>query len=348
MTWRPWNDLPLPPQRAELAYPGDPDRFHVEEIPLYEPSGEGEHLYILIEKRGIDTPALVGLIAERLGIPAGALGWAGRKDRHATARQWLSLPRVTAEPRLKELADPSFEILEARPHRNKLRLGHLRGNRFRLRLTGRADQVELEAALAAIKVGGLANYFGAQRFGREGDNHLRGAEQLGAESAGGRRGRGRRVKFMQSAYQSALFNRVCAARQDGGGLMAGDLAWIHAKGAVFRVEDPAAEAERHEALEISPSGPLPGGKMMQPDREAGELESGLLEAGGWHPEFADLLRGGRRPLRVPLAEASLTPLEDGFELRCVLPPGSYASVLLALLGVRALGDETTDQSRPRN
>jgi tRNA pseudouridine13 synthase len=348
VNWHPWTDLPLPPLRTELAYPGDPESFRVEEIPLYEPCGEGEHLYILVEKRGIDTPALVELIAQRLGIPAGALGWAGRKDRHSTARQWLSLPRVTAEPRLKELADPRFEILAARPHRNKLRMGHLLGNRFRLRLAGKADEAVLAAAFAQIEAGGLPNYFGAQRFGREGDNHLRGAEQLAAEAAGGRRGRGRRVKFMQSAFQSALFNRVCAARQATGSLLAGDLAWIHAKGAVFRVEDPEQEAARYEAMEISPSGPLPGGKMMEPDREAGELELELLVAGGWRPEFASILRGGRRPLRVPLTGATLTTEEGGFELCCVLPPGSYASVLLALLGVRAMGESDPDQSSPRN
>ncbi len=335
MNWHPWTDLPLPPARSALAYPGDPDSFRVEEIPLYEPCGEGEHLYIQVEKRGIDTPALVGLIAERLGIPAGALGWAGRKDRHSTARQWLSLPRVAAEPRLDELADSRFDILEARPHRNKLRMGHLSGNRFRLVLRGETDLAELRTTLEAMVKGGLPNYFGAQRFGREGDNHQLGAEQLAGEAGGGRRGRGRRIKFLQSAYQSALFNRICAARQDSAELLPGDLAWIHAKGAVFRVEDPELERPRLLVMEISPSGPIPGGKMMAPDGEAGELEARLLELGGWRSEFADLLRGGRRPLRVPLAETSLESVPGGCELRCVLPPGSYASVLLALLGVRA-------------
>lgn len=343
MDWRPWQDLPLPAARAGLEYPGDPESFHVEEIPLYEPCGEGEHLYLLVEKRGIDTPGLVNLLAKTFGIPTGGIGWAGRKDRHATSRQWISLPRQGVEPRLAELSDPAITVLEVRPHRNKLRMGHLRGNRFRLLLRGEADASALGEVLTELESRGMPNYFGPQRFGRSGDNHLRGRELL----AGARRGRGREARFLHSAFQSALFNRVCAERsREGWNLMAGDLAWIHAKGAVFRVEDPEAESARCADFELSPSGPMPGKKMMEPAGEAGELEARLLAAGGWSAEFSGELRGGRRPLRVPVEGLSLEPAPGGFELRCALPSGSYASVLMAMLGLRA-GDPSAAEPGDR-
>ena len=338
MSWHPWLDLPFPDLRPGLLYPGDVESFAVREIPLYEPCGEGEHFYLEVEKRDIDTPALVWLLAATLGIRPDAVGWAGRKDRRATARQWLSLPRQATEPRLRELADldPRFDILQARPHRNKLRLGHLRGNRFRLLLRGDADPAPLSLLLTELREQGMPNYFGPQRFGAAGDNHLRGRALLGP-GGGGRRARGRGARFLAGAFQAALFNRICAERRprpDQPRLMAGDLAWIHGKGAVFRVEDPALESARAEALEISPSGPLPGRRMTAPAGEAGALERSLLSAGGWEESMGKALTGGRRPLQVPLGESSLSAVPGGLQLEFFLPPGSYASVLLALLGIQ--------------
>ena len=315
-----------------LAYPSGPDQFRVEELPLYPASGEGEHLYLEIEKRGIDTPELVRRVAAVLGISDREIGWAGLKDRAAVARQRLSVPRVAGEAALARLAEgEDFEILSAMPHGNKLRPGHLAGNRFTLLLPGDPAAAAWEAGLAEIEALGLPNYFGFQRFGTRCDNHLRGRGML---SRGGR-GKGRSARFLLSAYQSELFNRVLAARIDAlGTLIAGDLAWIHAKGAVFAVDDPEAEQPRADALEISPSGPLPGGRMSAPAGEVLASESAALAAGGWREEWGRHLTGGRRPLRVPVAElrGEVDP-RGGLRLRFVLPPGSYASVLLAELGV---------------
>lgn len=330
--WHPWRDLRFPADGpgAGLAYPADAERFHVEELPLYPACGEGEHLYLDIEKRDIDTPLLALLIAERLGIAPAAVGWAGRKDRRATARQRLSVPLAAAAGRLESLADPRFRVLSAQPHRNKLRLGHLAGNRFRLRLVGEADGALIEGELGHLRVEGLPNFYGPQRFGADGQNHLRGLSAL----AGGGLRRGRAQEFLLSAFQAALFNRVCAARQGpAAALAAGDLAYLHGRGAIFRVEDAEAAAPRAERLEISATGPLPGGHMLEPTGEPGALEAALLAAGGWRPEFAARLRGGRRPLRVPVGDLRLEPVAGGFWLAFSLPPGSYASVLLATLGI---------------
>lgn len=330
--WHPWRDLRFPAggPGAGLAYPDDADCFHVEELPLYPACGEGEHLYLEIEKRDLDTPRLALIIAERLGIAPAAVGWAGRKDRRATARQRLSVPRAAAAGRLEDLADSRFRVLSALPHRNKLRLGHLAGNRFRLLLRGEADGAALQGALARFAANGLPNFYGPQRFGADGENHSRGLAAL----AGGRLRRGRAQEFLLSAYQAALFNRVCAARQgEAAALAEGDLAYLHGRGAVFLVEDAAAERERAERLEISATGPLPGKHMLAPTGEPGALEEALLAAGGWRPEFAAALRGGRRPLRVPVGTPELEPVPGGYRLAFDLPPGSYASVLLALLGI---------------
>ncbi len=314
----------------DLAWPGTPEHFRVEEIPLYSASGEGEHLFLFLEKRDLTTRELLRRLAESLGLDERELGHAGLKDRHAVTRQWISLPRRAAEGNLEKLGDENWRLLEARAHGNKLKPGHLAGNRFELFLAGEAEAAFMEARLAELRAGGLPNYFGHQRFGAGGDNHLQGRRIL----EGSRKPKGGRAKLMANAWQSYLFNRVLAARIDAlDGLLPGDLAWIHGKGAVFRVEDPAAEAGRASALEISASGPLPGRKMSRPEGQAGELELGLLEEAGWTEDQDRFLSGARRPLRVPVESLSAVEEKGGWRLSFALPPGSYATVLLRELGL---------------
>ena len=332
MTWHPVTGA-LPRRRggpAGLAYPSGSDCFAVEELPLYEACGEGEHLYLTIEKRDIDTPELLRRLGAALGLPPREIGWAGLKDARAMARQRVSVPRRAAEGRLPVLGDESYRVLDARAHRNKLRAGHLAGNRFRLLLRGETDPDAFAADLALLARGGLPNYFGFQRFGRGADNHHEGERLLRR----GSRGRGRRERFLISAYQASLFNRVVVERLGAlGTLLTGDLAWIHGKGAVFAVEDATREAARAARLEISHSGPLPGRRMSCPTGEAGELEERLLAEAGWQESFATLLTGGRRPLRVPVDGVRWEGEAGALRLEFTLPPGSYASVLLAELGV---------------
>ena len=145
-------------------------------------------------------------------------------------------------------------------------------------------------------------------------------------------------QFYVSAYQSYLFNRVVAARiEDGlGRLVPGDLAWIHQNGAVFEVTDPAAEQERADRLEISPTGPLFGYRMTQAGGKPGELEAGVLAAEGltaddFHRERLRV-KGGRRPLRFKIADPGIRLGADSagayLELRFALPRGCYATLVL--------------------
>lgn len=153
-----------------------PEDFFVQELPLYEPSGEGEHLYVEIQKVGITTFEAISRLARALGVRSRDIGYAGLKDAHAVTRQIFSIPGVREE-QLKDLHLPNMQVLWAMPHGNKLRLGHLAGNRFaiKVREVQPTDVIGLRPILRQIEQIGMPHYFGEQRFGQRGDNHLLGA-----------------------------------------------------------------------------------------------------------------------------------------------------------------------------
>src|SRR3712207_5138236 len=110
-----------------------PEDFIVEEIPLYLPSGEGQHLYAEIEKTGLSTYAAIKTIAQALNISPNAIGYAGLKDARAITRQTLSIEGATPEA-INQLHLSNIKILKVNRHGNKLRVGHLAGNRFVIRV----------------------------------------------------------------------------------------------------------------------------------------------------------------------------------------------------------------------
>lgn len=144
--------------------------FVVEEIPAYEPSGDGSHTYFRIEKAGLATMRAVNDIARALGVPSRQVGMAGLKDARAVTRQMLSVEHVDPA-RVAALKIPRIRVLDVSRHGNKLRIGHLRGNRFIIRLretdAGRIDDVR--RVLDIVSRRGVPNYFGVQRFGLRGD-----------------------------------------------------------------------------------------------------------------------------------------------------------------------------------
>ncbi|KAF0220390.1 MAG: tRNA pseudouridine13 [Geobacteraceae bacterium] len=156
-----------------------PEDFLVAEIPLYQPCGEGEHTYATIEKRGVTTLEAVRRIARAVNVSDRDIGYAGMKDAKGVTRQTVSIPRVAPE-RLLPLELPGVVVLSAIPHRNKLKLGHLAGNRFRIRVRGAAEDAleRAEAVLAVLRVRGVPNCFGAQRYGAQGNSHLIGRALL--------------------------------------------------------------------------------------------------------------------------------------------------------------------------
>ena len=173
--------LPLgygpPPARAVLR--SDPEDFRVTEIEKFHPSGDGTHAWLRIRKRGVNTEEVAAALARTAGTPRSAVGFAGMKDRLAVAVQWFSVDVAgRAEPRWEALESGTIEVLEVARHRRKLRRGALLGNRFEIVLRDvTVPGAGLDARLRAIGAGGVPNYFGPQRFGRDGAN-LRHARSL--------------------------------------------------------------------------------------------------------------------------------------------------------------------------
>lgn len=327
-----WEELPA----VTAALPGtggriraEPEDFRVVELPAYLPEGSGSHAYARVRKRGLTTRDLViALLAE--GLSEKQIGVAGLKDKHALTEQWISVPNAHADAldALERLE--GAEVLERSRHRNKLGIGHLRGNRFELRLRGVGpDGAErARAVVAELQRLGVPNYFGPQRFGRFGSNAIDGLKLLRGESVPG----GHRLKrFFLSALQSLLFNAMLADRYEAGlydEVVTGDWARKLATGGTFRVEDGAVETPRARALEITALLPLYGKKVRRSEGRAGELEDAVLERYGLRWEDFRSRRGDRRPSRVPLEDAEVEADGDDLWLRFALPKGSYATSVL--------------------
>jgi tRNA pseudouridine13 synthase len=309
-----------------------PEDFQVEELPLYPPSGEGEHTFVRVEKRLCTTEEVASALARAADVPARDIGYAGRKDRHAVATQWLSVPRLDPS-RALGLTLTGVRVLEAVRHGHKLRTGQLAGNRFQVAVRD-VSVGECERArerLERLCRVGMANYFGPQRFGRGNRNIELGSRLLRGE---GRSKDRRHARFVISALQSAVFNDVLDTRPTGiDELETGDVAMLHGSGGQFLVEDAAREQPRATAFEISPTGPIFGTRVIAPAGRVALREQAALEARGFSLETLQRprgirLRGARRALRICPQHAQIREMRGGFWLDFELPPGSYATVLI--------------------
>ncbi|HSM12234.1 MAG TPA: tRNA pseudouridine(13) synthase TruD [Lysobacter sp.] len=333
-----------------------PEDFRVEELPSFEPSGSGEHLLLTVEKRGMNTAFAAKRLAQWAGVGEMAIGYAGMKDRHAVTRQRFSvhLPkRVAPDLAALQVGDDApasadaaaaerLQVIEHHWHSRKLPRGALAGNRFVLVLREvRGQREAIEARLQAIAAHGVPNYFGEQRFGRDGDNIANALAMFG-----GRRVRREQRGVLLSAARSQLFNRVLSARvaagnwsglHDGRGL-AGEVWALEGSRSVFGPEPFSdALAQRLADFDIHPTGPLWGrGELRSRDEVAAlelaaladdeslALREGLEQAGLEHE---------RRALRLRPKELQWQWLQpEALELSFTLPPGAYATVVLAELG----------------
>ncbi len=331
LTFR-WSDL-----RAVTAdLPGcggrirsHPDDFRVREIPAYLPEGRGSHTFVRFEKVGLTTREVVLLLASE-GVPERSIGVAGLKDKLARTEQWLSLPNAHAGAVEALDAAEGVSVLEVSRHRNKLGIGHLRGNEFtvRVREVGPDALPRARAVLAALELCGTPNYLGPQRFGRFGRNAVDGYREVsGQQVQGGVRMR----RFFVMALQSHLFNLLLAGRVDDGrytSVVEGDWARKHDTGGTFEVRDEAVEAARAHALEISATLPLYGSRVRVSGAAAGAYERELLARFSLRWEQFRARRGDRRVTRLAGLGASLEEEPSGLLLRFTLPRGSYATTLL--------------------
>ena len=309
-----------------------PEDFVVDEEPLYPALGEGAHTFVRVEKRLRNTEDVVRALARFAGVRPGDVGYAGRKDRVAITRQWLSVPGLDPA-HARDFAGDGFRVLEAVRHPHKLRTGQLRANRFELVVRELApEQVAGTAAgLEQLAARGMPNRFGPQRFGRDGRN----AEAARALLERGEAPRDRRAaRFLLSALQAEVFNACLAARPLAlDAVESGEVAWLHASGASFVIEDVAAETARAARFELSAAGPIFGTRLLPATGAPHRREETVLRAHGI-PDTLRLppglrLRGARRPFRVrPEAARCEAVGADAVRLVFTLPPGSYASVLV--------------------
>ncbi len=343
----PYRDFDYPRLVAEPAggvwTPG-PDTFRVEEVPLYPFGGQGEHAALWVERAGRSTRDLAVAVARRLGVGPAAVGYAGMKDKRCTAVQGFTVTGVPTEAARAAFEAEGARVLTATRHRNKLRLGHLAANRFRVVVEG-ADPAAVERVLTILRSWGVPNYFGPQRFGARGDNALQGARVLRGEV---RTGRWKR-DLLVSALQSAVFNEVLARRLEAGTLdrpLQGDVLRKADSGGLFVCTDPRAEAGRVERFEVAPTGPLWGRKMVRPVGEVAREEARVLAAFGLEEDLFVRQAGARRPLRIPLAGVEVRPLGTATEVEFLCPPGTFAtSVVREITGAPA--GFTLDRGRNR-
>jgi tRNA pseudouridine13 synthase len=315
---------------------GVPEDFVVEEIPAFEASGEGEHLLLSIRKRGMNTAFCADRIARWAGVDVREVSFAGMKDRHALTTQRFSvrLPKKTS-PDAALLDNDECQVLEARWHSRKLARGALAGNRFTLILRDLAGGRQLaESALQAISMQGVPNYFGEQRFGMEQANV---GKALGMFE-GRRVDRSKRSIYL-SAARSYLFNQVLAWRVAQGfwnNPMPGEVWMLEGTKSIFGPEDLTDDiSARCAAKDIHPTGPMWGAGALR-SKDAVQLLESRLSA-----EQPELCRGlekaelhqERRALRlIPKNLQWRFESDDVLELRFELPPGAYATCVLAELG----------------
>ena len=311
-----------------------PEDFFVSEIPLALPEGEGEHLWVRVRKRGWNTTAVAALLAKHAGVGKRDVSHAGLKDRQAVTEQWFSIHLPGREARLPKTPDDGIEILEQRRHGRKLRRGALKGNRFEIVIRDcEGERVAVDGRLARIAAEGFPNYFGEQRFGRDGGNIPKARQML----RGKRRVRDREQRAMLiSSARSLIFNDLLALRIERGCWrrpVPGDLMQLGGSNSLFHVETIDNELlQRAEAGEIHPTGLLAGdAAKLMPSGEALVLEQQILDA---HAPLINGLRkqrvaSARRALRVVPGGLDHTWLDDGsLRLALSLPPGSYATALL--------------------
>lgn len=377
--------------------------FRVEEIPMYCPCGDGTHVYFLMEKWGLTTLEAIGRIASALDVKRRDIGYAGQKDTHGVTRQWISIEHIDPDRLLKRDLG-RIKIIEHGLHKNKLRVGHLLGNRFVLKLR----QLSCSPADAEAKSRdifdvlcqrGAPNYYGPQRFGNQQNSHWMGKMILLGDVNGfydvflGQSNQAidpstvearayfesgdyqkafdswptafkdeRRLlreliyqkddkrkayrfvnktmkRFYISAFQSYVFNLVLASRMPQiDTLLNGDIAYKHDNGACFLVEDVSSEQDRCANSAISPTGPIFGAHMKQPESDAAAIEQPIVNSQARdiveqpNAMKRENIKGARRPLRMfpqnTHVSSGTDEVGDFVELKFDLPAGSYATVLL--------------------
>ena len=338
------------------------DDFVVREIPLYAFSGHGEHLIVEICKKDMTTQEALHALSEVSGVKMRDFGYAGLKDKQGMTTQFISMPRKF-ESMLANFSHEKMKILSLSAHDNKLRIGHLKGNSFfiRLKKVMPSEAAKLEQAVRNVGDTGYPNYFGYQRFGKYGDNAQSGLELLKSGTVNGKKSKNPKLNdFLISAYQSDLFNRWLSKRveisrfaQDfslselaqiypylGGEnlknlksqkrffkLIEGEVLGHYPHGKCFLCEDLDAEGSRFDARDITSCGLIVGAKAYEAQGAAKVVEDEIFAQAN---EYKAKMTGSRRFAWCYLEDTSYKYNEEKahFMINFTLQKGSYATVVL--------------------
>jgi len=333
------------------------DDFVVDEIPLYEAGKSGNYVHFHIKKVDMSTLELISVLEEQTKFYN--ISYAGLKDKYATTTQYISMP-ASYEKYFKKFKHPQIQILGSFLSREKLNIGDLKGNRFKIRLRDvtPAAAEKMDRVLQEIVRQGIPNYFGYQRFGQE-ENHFEKAKEA---AHGTKVYRDRRLnKLMSNAYQSYLFNdwlveriQLCReldymdldAFEKKWGLSTEEVKQIQAQSSIFKVlpgeimldvmnnrwvnvKDLPSVKKPYKERKLQPTGMLVGKKVWRSRGVAGAIEAR-------HDDDEVMMAGERRVAWIYPKEikSKFREKEGTYELSFALPKGAYATVLLENLANR--------------
>lgn len=329
-TQLPWaHGEPLVTGRLKVQ----PEDFEVEEDLGFTPDGKGEHLFVLVEKRGLTTPDAQLELSRKLRLHPRDIAWSGMKDKQALTRQWFSLHVPKGEPALEACNSSQLRVLRAERNSRKLRRGSHAANRFRLKLQDCAGPHDwLAARLDLVAQHGVPNYFGPQRFGNGCSTLLQAADWLEGRTREHKRAR---CSLLLSAGRAFLFNQLLAARvrgQSWNQVLDGDVMAMAGTGSVFAAaKAEAAELRRRlDDMDIHPSGPLWGRGELLSAGACAELERSVLAP--WTALAQGLeaqgLQQERRALRLQVKQLQSHWEGSTLHLEFTLEKGSYATSVL--------------------
>lgn len=308
-----------------------PEDFVVYENLAFEPSGTGEHVFLQIQKKGENTELVTRQLARFANVRQRDIGYAGLKDRHAISTQWFSvwLPGQS-DPDWDGFQTETIKILQVLRHARKLKRGALSGNRFEITVRNwQGDTSKALGQLALIKEYGIANYYGEQRFGHQGQN----VNKAVAMFKGMKVNREQRSLYL-SAARSFMFNQILAARVAVGNwdkALAGDIFMFDQSHSYFKSLLPDEEiVQRLHDKAIHPTGVLWGRGGVDISGDALAIEQAVI---GANDELAQgLVTSGvdksRRTLRVKVEDLEWQDKQSSLQLSFTLPVGSFATALL--------------------
>ena len=339
--------------QIDVYFKQSKDDFVVNEVPLYDFSNEGEHLILKLRKKDLATWDAIEILANYLKCSTREFGYAGLKDKNAMTVQHISVHKKY-EDALKSFSHENIKILETTYHNNKIKIGHLKGNNFfiRLKRVGLVEKQKIEEAFSRISVFGMPNYFGFQRFGIDGENYKKGKEIV----EGTLKERNRNLKQMFiNAYQSYLFNSWLSKRIEISKLieafepkeiceklnlpldevkrakkqphpfkiLTGDLLSHYPFGKIFIIDDLETESQKFFEKDRVPTGLLSGKRVKSSEGLAYDIEKDF--------EVQMSEDGARRFAFVFPENLQSNYKEDKnhMELNFYLPKGSYATELIA-------------------